>query len=221
VFFAYDLKILEDLMATTNLLFITKNATENCLLPISESKTIALNNNILTLTLNNKIISIPGFIQNYNTLVNKDTSSFLLQYGLSDQKRIKKSSKLLNLRTDYSIKSEKQTDLNLLEQAYLRLTHLFWVQNIKFEQELSNKTIFKDLQYDFSIFSRYIAQSEKKIKISYKNVKTLTGPYKNSNVLNNFQIIRNLKLLNFKINLQTDQNCYVLIPLARKVDIER
>jgi len=173
------------------------------------------------LTLNNKIISIPGFIQNYNTLVNKDTSSFLLQYGLSDQKRIKKSSKLLNLRTDYSIKSEKQTDLNLLEQAYLRLTHLFWVQNIKFEQELSNKTIFKDLQYDFSIFSRYIAQSEKKIKISYKNVKTLTGPYKNSNVLNNFQIIRNLKLLNFKINLQTDQNCYVLIPLARKVDIER
>jgi len=173
------------------------------------------------LTLNNKIISIPGFIQNYNTIVNKATSSFLLQYGLSDPKRIKKSSKILNLRTDYSIKSERQTDLNLLEQAYLRLNHLFWVQNIKFEHELSTNNSFKDLQPDFSLFSRYIAQSEKKLKISYKNVTTLTGPYKKSNVLNNFQIIRNLKLLNFKINLQTDQDCYILIPLARKIDIER
>lgn len=221
VFFSYDLKILEDLMTTKNLLFITKHATENSSLPISELKTIALNKNILTLTLNNKIISIPGFIQNYNTIVNKSTSHFLLQYGLSDQKRIKKSSKILNLRTDYSIKSEKQTDLNLLEQAYVRLIHLFWVQKIKFEDELDNKKTFKYLQNNFSLFYRYIAQSEKKIKLSYKNVNTLTGPYKNFDVLKKFQIVRNFKLLNFKIDLQTDQNCYILIPLARKLDIER
>ena len=221
VFFAFDLKILEDLMGTSNLLFITKPAEQNSLLKISESKTIELNNNILTLTVNNKIISIPGFIQNYTTIVNKTTSHILLQYGLYDPKIIKKFSKSLNLRTDYSIKSEKQTDLNLLEQSYLRLIHLFWTQNIKFDPIMNTQNNFKYLGNNFLVLNRYIKQSEKKIKIVYKNIKKLTGPYNHYNALNGFQIIRNLKLLNFKINLQTDQNCYVLIPLARKIDIER
>ena len=221
VFFAYDLKILEDLMATENLLFITKPAIKNSLLKISQSKTIELNNNIIILTLNNKIISIPGFIQNYTTIVNKMTSHILLQYGVYDTKLIKKSSKILNLRTDYSIKCEKQTDLNLLEQSYLRLIHLFWTQNIKFEGIINNKNNFQYLPNNFSLFDKYIKQSEKKIKIIYKNIKKLTGPYNHSNTLTSFQIIRNLKLLNFKIHLQTDKQCYVLIPLARKIDIER
>ena len=221
VFFAYDLEILEDLMRRTDLTFITKPAKQNSLLKISDSKTIELNNNILTLTLNNEIISIPGFIQNYTTIVNKATSHILLQYGVYDQKEIKKSSKILNLRTDYSVRSEKQIDLNLLEQSSLRLIHLFWTQNIKFEDLTNNKITFKYLGNNFSLFNSYIKQSKKKIKIVYKSIKNLTGPYNHSNVLTDSQIIRNLKLLNFKINLQTNQNCYVLVPLARKVDIER
>nr|YP_010922949.1 phenylalanine-tRNA ligase beta subunit [Colpomenia sinuosa]WJZ45265.1 phenylalanine-tRNA ligase beta subunit [Colpomenia sinuosa] len=220
VFFAYDLEILENLTSTKNLIFSTKWATEESLFPISESKTIALDSNILALTINNKIISIPGFLQNYKTIVNENTSSVLIQYGIYDAKKIKKASKKLNLRTDYSVKSEKQTDLNLLEQAYLRLIYLFWTQKIKFKSEIPivNKNTLK---HDFSLLSRYIKQSEKKIKISYKNIKQLIGPYNNSTALNKFQIVRNLKLLNFKIDLQTDQNSSVLIPLARKIDIER
>lgn len=221
VFFAYDLGILENLMTTTNLVFSTKYARSKSLFQISESKTITLNNNILVLTLNNKIISIPGFIQDYNTIINRNTSSILLQYGLYDSKDIKKSSKILNLRTDYSIKSEKQTDLNLLEQSYLRLMHLFWTQDIKFESEKSNKSKIEYLKNHFSLFDRYIKQSDKRIKISYQNIKKLTGPYNRFNKLNDSQIIRNLKLLNFKIHLQTDKNCFVLVPLARKIDLER
>lgn len=221
VFFAYDLKTLEAFMTTANLIFIAKPTSCNSLLAISESKTIRLNNNISALTLNNTIIAIPGLIQNYNTIVSDTTSSILLQYGLYDEKKIKKASKILNLRTDYSIKSEKQTDLNLLEQSYLRLVHLFWTQKIKFEPENSNKTTFKYLENDSSILYRYIKQSEKRIKIFYENIKSLTGPYNKSKALNDFQIIRNLKLLNFKIQLQTNKNCYVLVPLVRKADIER
>ena len=221
VFFAYDLGILENFMTTTNLVFTTKYAVDKSLFHISESKTLTLNNNILVLTLNNRIISIPGFIQDYNTIVNRNTSSVLLQYGLYDSKKIKKSSKILNLRTDYSIKSEKPTDLNLLEQSYLRLMHLFWTQDIKFESEKSNKSNFEYLKNHFSLFSRYIEPSDKRIKISYQKIKKLTGPYNSFNTLNNFQIIRNLKLLNFKIHLQTDKNCFVLVPLARKIDLER
>lgn len=221
VFFAYDLEILENFMTTKNLVFITKSVAEKSLFPISQSKTIRLNNNILALTINNKIISIPGLIQNYNTIINKDTSYVVLQSTLYNSKKIKKLSKELNLRTDYSIKSEKQTDLNLLEQSYLRLMHLFWAQNITFNDEINNNNIFPYLKNNSSLFYRYLKQSEKKIKVFYKNIKKLTGPYDNVNYLNDFQIIRNLKLLNFKINFQTDKKFYVLVPLARKVDIER
>ena len=221
VFFVYDRKILENFMTTKDLVFITQPATKNSLFPISESKIIRLNDDISTLTINNKIISIPGFIQNYKTIINRDTSYLVVQYGISDSQKIKKFSKLLNLRTEYSIKSEKQTDLNLLEQAYLRLMHLFWTQNIKFDYQSTDNTNFKYDKKNSILFFNYIKQSEKNIKIFYKNIKTLTGPYNGSSSLNDFQIIRNLKLLNFKINFQTDKNFYVLVPLARKTDIER
>nr|YP_009327077.1 phenylalanyl-tRNA synthetase [Pleurocladia lacustris]ANS57518.1 phenylalanyl-tRNA synthetase [Pleurocladia lacustris]ANS57662.1 phenylalanyl-tRNA synthetase [Pleurocladia lacustris] len=221
VFFAYDLGILKNFMTTRNLVFLAKRATDKSLFQISRSKTILLNNEISVLTVNNKIISIPGFIQNYNTIINRNTSYILLQYNFYDSKKIKKLSKILNLRTDYSIKSEKEIDFNVLEQSYLRLMHLFWTQDIKFENENSNKNKFEYLKNYSYLFSKYIKQSEKRIKISYQNIKELTGPYNNSNTLNNFQIIRNLKSLNFKIYLQTNKNCFVLIPSTRKIDLER
>lgn len=221
VFFTFDLKLLENLTNTSNMLFVPKYATNECLFPVSEAKTINLNNNILTLTINNKIVSVAGLVQNFNTLVNKDTSQIVLQCGLYNPKEIKKSSKILGLRTDYSIKLERQTDLNLLEQAYLRLTHLFWVQNIKFEQAPVNKNNVFIKKSNSSLLYRYIKQSNNKIKIIYKNITQLIGPYKKVTNLSNFQIIRNLKLLNFKISFQTDQNCYIIIPLARQLDIEQ
>nr|YP_011005968.1 phenylalanyl tRNA synthetase beta subunit [Desmarestia aculeata]WAM62972.1 phenylalanyl tRNA synthetase beta subunit [Desmarestia aculeata] len=221
VFFTFDLKILEDLTSTSNMVFVPKYATNECLFSISESKIINLNSNILTLTINNKIVSIAGLAQNFNTLVNQNTSQILLQCGLYNPKEVKKSSKNLGLRTDYSLKLERQTDLNLIEQAYLRLTHIFWTQNVKFEQPFNkNNNVFIQKK-NSSLLYRYIKQSESKIKIIYKNINQLIGPYKKLTNLSNFQIIRNLKLLNFKISFQTDQNCYIVVPLARQLDIEQ
>nr|QWK42615.1 phenylalanyl-tRNA synthetase [Lessoniopsis littoralis] len=221
VFFAYDLEALQGLTGTSEMVFVPNYAREKSLFPLEESKTIELTNNILVLNINNKIISIAGLIQNYYTLVNTDTSYVILQYGLYDSKKIKKSSKILGLRTDYSIKLEKQTDLNLLEQAHLRLMHIFWTQNIKFEHTINNKNIFFSLKNNSSLLSKYVEQSEKKIKIVYENLKRLTGPSNINNELSNFEIITNLKLLNFKVRFETDQNCYLFIPLTRRLDIER
>nr|YP_011005271.1 phenylalanyl tRNA synthetase beta subunit [Aureophycus aleuticus]WAM62134.1 phenylalanyl tRNA synthetase beta subunit [Aureophycus aleuticus] len=221
VFFAYDLETLQDLTGTSEIVFVPSYAREKSLFPIEESKTIELTRNVLVLNINNKIISIAGLTQNYHTLVNTDTSYVILQYGLYDSKKIKKSSKILGLRTDYSIKLEKQTDLNLLEQAHLRLMHIFWTQNIKFDNVVTNKNIFFNLKNDSSLLSRYVEQSEKKIKIVYKNLKRLTGPSNTDTKLSNFQIITNLKLLNFKVRFETGQNCYLFIPLTRRLDIER
>lgn len=221
VFFAYDLETLEQLTATSEIVFVPNYAPEKSLFPIEESKTIELTKDVLILTINNKIISIAGLLQNYHTLVNTDTSYVILQYGLYDSKKVKKSSKILGLRTDYSIKLEKQTDLNLIEQAHLRLMHIFWTQNIKFEDMSTNKNLFLSLKNNSSLFSRYVKQSEKKIRIIYENLKRLTGPYNKNTELSNFQIITNLKLLNFKIRFETGQNCYLFIPLTRRLDIER
>nr|QWK43466.1 phenylalanyl-tRNA synthetase [Egregia menziesii] len=221
VFFAYDLETLQQLTSTSEIVFVPNYDREKSLFPIEESKTIELTNNVLVLSINNKIISIAGLIQNYHTLVNAETSYIILQYGLYNSKKVKKSSKILGLRTDYSIKLEKQTDLNLLEQAYLRLMHIFWTQNIKFQDTSTNKNLFLNLKNDSSLLFRYLEQSEKKIKIVYKNLKRLTGPYNTNTELSNFQIIRNLKLLNFKVRFETGQNCYLFIPLTRRLDIER
>nr|YP_010156570.1 phenylalanyl-tRNA synthetase [Laminaria rodriguezii]QQY85103.1 phenylalanyl-tRNA synthetase [Laminaria rodriguezii] len=221
VFFAYDLEALQQLAETSEINFVPNYATEKSLFPIEESKIIELTKDVLVLNINNKIISIAGLIQNYHTLVNTDTSYVILQYGLYDSKKIKKSSKILGLRTDYSIKLEKQTDLNLMEQAHLRLMHIFWTQNIKFEPMGANKNLFFSLKNNSSLLSRYVEQSEKKIRIVYENLKRLTGPFNTTTELSNFQIITNLKLLNFKVRFETGQNCYLFIPLTRRLDIER
>nr|YP_011006109.1 phenylalanyl tRNA synthetase beta subunit [Dictyoneurum californicum]WAM63113.1 phenylalanyl tRNA synthetase beta subunit [Dictyoneurum californicum] len=221
VFFAYDLETLQDLTETSEIVFVPNYAKEKSLFPIEESKTIQLTNNVLVLNINNKMVSIAGLIQNYHTLVNTDTSYIIIQYGLYESKKIKKSSKILGLRTDYSIKLEKQTDLNLIEQAHLRLMHLFWTQDIKFEQASINKNLFFSLKNNSSLLSKYIKQSEKKIKIVYENLKRLTGPSNTNIELSNSQIITNLKLLNFKVRFETGENCYLFIPLTRRLDIER
>ena len=221
VFFAYDLEILQQLTETSEIVFVPSYAPEKSVFPIEESKTIELTKDVLVLNINNKIISIAGLIQNYHTLVNTETSYVILQYGLYDSKKVKKSSKILGLRTNYSIKLEKQTDLNLFEQAHLRLMHIFWTQNIKFEDMRTNKNLFLTLKDNSSLLFRYVEQSQKKIRIVYKNLKRLTGPSNINNELSNFQIITNLKLLNFKVRFETGQNCYLFIPLTRRLDIER
>nr|YP_011006531.1 phenylalanyl tRNA synthetase beta subunit [Eisenia bicyclis]WAM63676.1 phenylalanyl tRNA synthetase beta subunit [Eisenia bicyclis] len=221
VFFAYDLEILQQLTETSEIVFVPSYAPEKSVFPIEESKTIELTKDVLVLNINNKIISIAGLIQNYHTLVNTETSYVIIQYGLYDSKKVKKSSKILGLRTNYSIKLEKQTDLNLFEQAHLRLMHIFWTQNIKFEDMRTNKNLFLTLKDNSSLLFRYVEQSQKKIRIVYKNLTRLTGPSNINNELSNFQIITNLKLLNFKVRFETGQNCYLFIPLTRRLDIER
>nr|WAM62552.1 phenylalanyl tRNA synthetase beta subunit [Costaria costata] len=221
VFFAYDLETLQELTGTSDIVFLPNYVKEKSLFPIEESKTIELTRNVLVLNIKNKIFSIAGLLQNYQTLVNTDTSYVILQYGLYDSKEIKKSSKILGIRTDYSIKLEKQTDLNLIEQAHLRLMHIFWTQDIKFEQTSSNKNLFFSLKKSSSLLSRYVKQSEKSIKIVYENLKRLTGPSNTNTELSNSQIITNLKLLNFKVRFETGENCYLFIPLTRRLDIER
>ena len=107
--------------------------------------------------------------------------AFPMLYGFTDQTD---RPPILGLRTNYSIKLEKQTDLNLFEQAHLRLMHIFWTQNIKFEDMRTNKKLFLSLKDNSSLLFRYVEQSQKKERIVYKNLKRLTGPSNINHELN-------------------------------------
>nr|YP_011007095.1 phenylalanyl tRNA synthetase beta subunit [Phaeostrophion irregulare]WAM64382.1 phenylalanyl tRNA synthetase beta subunit [Phaeostrophion irregulare] len=220
VFFAYDLKSLKTLAKTSNLQFISKYANNTDLFPISELNKINLNTTTLTFTINNKIVSIAGLLQNFYTLVNKNTSEFVIRGGLYNANKIKKSAKTLGIRTEYSTRLEKQVDLNSLEQSYLRLIHLFWVQNIKFH-DLRSQDLLTFQKNDHSFFINYIRLGQKRIKIFFHNIKRLIGPYKDYQNLDKLHVIKNLKFLNFKISYKTDQSCYLRVPLPRQLDIDR
>nr|YP_011007376.1 phenylalanyl tRNA synthetase beta subunit [Scytothamnus australis]WAM64805.1 phenylalanyl tRNA synthetase beta subunit [Scytothamnus australis] len=219
IFFAYDLNSLQEI--ASDIVVIPEYAKDNDSFAITKSETIELNKNILVLKINNQIISIAGLIQSFSNLVNRNTSRVLLQCALYNSKEIKKSSKILGLRTEYSGRLEKHTDLNLIEQAYLRLIHLFWSQNISFDPIfVSQNTSFPFLRHS-SLFYNYIKRSQQIIKFSYKNLNRVIGPAKKFTMLSNLQIKKNLKLLNFRVSFETDQNCYVIIPLSRRFDINQ
>lgn len=220
VFFAYDFHSLQKLAKTSNFEFCPKYAKTTDLFQFSKNKVRNLNNKILTFRINNTIVSVAGLLQDFQTIVTDQTSKILIQGGLYDPSQIKQSSKNLSIRTEYSLKLEKRIDLNSFEQAYLRLIYLFWVQGIKFENLLSQDSIIISKSKD-SFLWNYLRLSQKKIKIIYNKINRLIGPYKKFQKLSYSIIIRNLKLLNFKISYKTDQNCYLVVPLTRQFDLER
>jgi len=220
VFFAYDLHVLKELTNNSDLSFILNYAKNTDFLNLSKNEYLTLNDKILTFKLKDKVISIAGIIQDVQTIVTNQTSNILIQGGLYNSRQIKQSSKLLSIKTEYSLKLEKRIDLNLFEQGYLRLLYLFWVQGIKFNNvSINNDFILSTHKNSFLWY--YIKYSKKKIKINYKNIKKLIGPHKNLENLENSIILKNLKLLNFKISYKTNENCYLIVPLTRQQDIER
>lgn len=217
VFFVYDITCLKNLANTNSLNFVTKFSAKGENFLLSKQQNIILNSDILTFQVNNEIVSLFGFIQNFNTIVTEKTYEFLLQGGVYDSKQVKQISKSLGIRTEYSIKLEKQNDLNLLEQAYLRLIYLFKVQGINFINSYPKEPKENKLT---SLIIYYIKKSRLKISVFYKNIDRLLGPYKFKDELQGFQLLKNLKFLNFKLYFITDKNFLIKAPFQRQLDIE-
>ncbi|CAL8412616.1 unnamed protein product [Dictyota dichotoma] len=217
VFFVYDSRCLKNLTNTESLDFVAKFSDNSETFMLSKQQNIFLNPNVLTLQINNKVISLFGFIQNFHTIITDNTSEFILQAGVYDSRQVKQISQLLGIRTEYSIKLEKQNDLNLLEQAYLRLIYLLKVQGIHFLNFSVEESRKKTLT---SLISYYVKKSQLKINVFYKNIDRLIGPSKFKKGLKYFQLLNNLRFLNFKIYFITDKNFFIKAPFQRQLDIE-
>ena len=220
VFFAYDVDALQKFAGTSTMNFISQFINEPINLSVSSSETIILNESLLALTLNKKIISLLGLIQDYNTIINTKTIRFLLQTNIYDSRQIKKLSKITGLKTEYSTKLEKQIDLNLLEQAYFRLKYLFKIQGIYFKKgELPESPCLEKEKSSF--YWHYVKHSHFKIKILLKNIHDIIGPPSKLTQLPTPQIFTSLKALNFKI-LHNNRNYFIIqVPLERQNDIEQ
>nr|WAM64100.1 phenylalanyl tRNA synthetase beta subunit [Ishige okamurae] len=221
IFFAYDVGKITSLKSQEYDNMNLTYASEKSSFPIEESKTINLNPKALVINAGSEMIAIVGLLQKFNTLVTKETSKMIIQTGFYDTTQIKTSSKTLNLRTDYSMRLEKQVDLNLLEQSYIRLKNLFWSQKIELKNLLISPTTLCTLNAKSPLLVKYILSYNRGIRIFYNNVNKLLGPYKQFKTFTPLQVRENLKLLNFKVSLNTSTSCYVLIPLSRKLDLER
>nr|YP_011006249.1 phenylalanyl tRNA synthetase beta subunit [Dictyotopsis propagulifera]WAM63253.1 phenylalanyl tRNA synthetase beta subunit [Dictyotopsis propagulifera] len=220
VFFAYDINALKNFTKSSNLNFIQTVTSQKEKFSLSKFEIINLPTNVLTLTIENKVVSIFGHIQDFNTVVTRKTSQILLQVSLYNSKQIKQISKTLGFRTEYSLKLEKQTDLNLLEQAYFRLLYLLKVQGITFQ----NSSIKPSKSFNFKLndlIFYYFQQSFFRIKVFYKNINRLIGPYKKTIKEQNFTFLKSLRILNFKVYVRTDSYFTLAVPLQRQLDIEK
>lgn len=222
VFFAYDLFSFIPSGNFSTLKFNLNSFTLNTRFSISKVETIILPENILTLFFNQKPLSIFGVLQDFNTLVTESTSDFILQPTIVDPLEVKNSTKILGLKTEYSLKLEKQINLNLFEQAYLRLLYLFKTQKITFRNfNGSQFCSFLLPNKDVSFLSRYFTQSRSKIKIFYKTIRTIIGPSQSWTKFKNLEILNSLRVLNFQILYKTDNYFILEVPLQRKYDIEQ
>ena len=220
VFFAYDIHALQDFAQTPTIKFVPKWTNEKISLSISNSEILFLNEPILALTLNQKIISLLGLIQDYNTIISRKTAQFLLQANIYDSRQIKKLSKITGLKTEYSIRLEKQVDLNLIEQAYFRLIYLFKVQGIHFKKSELRRFLFcKGEKSRFAL--NYIKQSQFKIKVFLKHIHETIGPPRELEKLPMVQVLDSLRALNFKVLHRTKDYLILQVPLARQDDIEQ
>ena len=220
VFFVYDVDALQKFAGTPTMNFIPKFINKSINFSISKSETIFLNESVLALTLNKRVISLPGLIQDYNTIINEKTVRFLLHTNIYDSRQIKKFSKITGLKTEYSTRLEKQIDLNLLEQAYFRLKYLFRVQGIKFKKMEFPESFFLEKKQSDLVLD-YIKHSQFKIKVLLKNIHEIIGPPRKLAKLPALQIFNSLRALKFKILYRTQDYLIIQVPFERRNDIEQ
>lgn len=216
-FFACDLNKLKKLLNTTTLNFSTRYALPLQQFEIEKNTTIILSPENLLLYINNIPISIIGLVTVKEIEIDETTKNLLIYGGLFDTVQIRKSSKILGIRTQQSISLEKNLNFNNFEQAYIRLKILFRVQGIKLNKKsLPQIEIIQTLKK--KSFTQYVTNNRPLLRLKYEEVNNIRG---NSKLLTPTQILSIVKGLHFQIINSTDKFCELYIPSSREDDVEK
>ncbi|CAM9112232.1 unnamed protein product [Chrysoparadoxa australica] len=198
----------------------TRFAETNEIFEVQKNEFRKLTAKNLLILANKKPIALAGIVQHPDTCVDSKTTKIIIQSSLFSSKTIRQSAQSLGLRTESSIRFEKNLTLNNLEKSLNRLFQIFWTQNITFSnfQKLEIHSQFDKNDPDLQIYNK---NNSSGINLNYETVRKVLGPTEVSLSLTNEKIIKTLKVLNFKVIKKTDQNCLVFIPIDRQLDIFR
>nr|YP_009496569.1 phenylalanine-tRNA ligase beta subunit [Actinocyclus subtilis]AWT39282.1 phenylalanine-tRNA ligase beta subunit [Actinocyclus subtilis] len=161
----------------TKILKKSKTSEVNLALDLMVNKTKFIGNNgfeylldkeVLVLKSNENILSIAGILSNKDFSYTKKTHSLLIEGAIYNPQKIRKTSRLLNLRTDRSARYEKSlTDSDFIE-AFYRLILLLKILN----PQLICKLITGHQKND---------KNNSLIELNYKNINNILGSTKEIN----------------------------------------
>jgi len=153
--------------------------------------------NSLVIKDKNKTVAIAGIIGGLNSSISDKTKKIVLEAAHFDPISIRKTSKLLNLKTESSMRFEKSIDLNMIPIAIDYAAQLI--------AELTNGTIIKG-----KIDIKNKEFLPKKISLRFKRVKKILGISISEN-----EVIDILTRLDFKIIEKNEEAILLAIPTYR------
>lgn len=130
----------------------------------------SLNKNILVLKNNKEVLSIAGIIANKEFSYNRTTNSLLIEGAVYNSQTIRKTSRLLNVRTDRSAKYEKGlTHYNFIESFY----HLIFLLKI----------LNPNLICNFLVGYQKSEKPNQSIQLKYENIMKILGAIKKNPII--------------------------------------
>lgn len=129
-----------------------------------------LDKEVLIFKINNEILSIAGILPNKEFSYTKKTNSLLIEGAIYNPQKIRKTSRLLNLRTNRSARYEKGlTNYNFIESFY-RLISLLRILNPNLVCQVvtayqKNEKIVKPIQLKYENIVKILGATKKNDKI--------------------------------------------------------
>jgi phenylalanyl-tRNA synthetase beta chain len=153
--------------------------------------------NALVIKDKNKTLAIAGIIGGLNSSITDNTKKVILESAYFDPSSIRKTSKILNLKTESSMRFEKSIDFNMTALALDYAAEL--ISQLSGGKILKGKIDLKNTKF-----------SEKKLSLRFNRVKKILGTSISEN-----EIIDIFQRLDFKIIEKNEEAILLEIPSYR------
>lgn len=210
----YDFEKICSELDTSEFKLSIQNGTNNQKFLASNNLQYELDNSILTVTANEKPISIAGIIEAKNFSVSESTSTMIIEGSIFKAAKIRQQSRKLGLRTERSARYEKSLKSSYLFESLYRLLFLLRISNPNL-----NCKLFTSQQN--------LETSLKPILLKYETIKEILGPISNFEqekfkYISPEAITNYLIRLNFKFTYEDSSLIWkVEVPNSRIDDITR
>jgi phenylalanyl-tRNA synthetase beta chain len=179
----------------------------------NENIAYTLNNETILVTANKLILSIAGILNNKEYEVDENSTHVLIESLSLNKKNIKRTTKLLGIRTPNSIALEKGISTGIRNLAFQHIIKL-----ISLTTRFENKIIKLNIRDNE-------ARTQKLVQLNLKNVKNILGKPKKrilqpTNVFTNLEILSCIKKLGYKIIKIENEVCHLFIPSNRENQIQ-